>query len=127
MGESYSLSFEAAPIGHAFLTYSNYAFFSYCQSLSLILKNPMLKLYFQRLLWNDKLFLKNIIVAAPEVPTISTVKRYFDVSPYLIIEQEGHGNTHFILTVHVRRCLWSMVFFCRLARSITGMHNSLKF
>jgi hypothetical protein len=47
--------------------------------------------------WNDKLlfFEKNkIIVAAPEVPTISTVKRYFDVSPYLIIEQEGHWEQH---------------------------------
>jgi hypothetical protein len=60
---SWGLSFEpktkAAPIGHAFRTYSNHAFLSYCQSLSLILKNPMLKLYFQRLVeWQIVFFWK---------------------------------------------------------------------
>lgn len=71
-------------------------------------------------------FLKKIIVAAPEVPTISTVKRYFNVSPYLIIEQEGHGNTHFISMVQVRMWLWSMVFFVILQEA-AGMQSSLKF
>lgn len=71
-------------------------------------------------------FLKKIIVAAPEVPTISTVKRYFNVSPYLIIEQEGHGKTHFISMVQVRMWLWSMVFFVILQEA-AGMQSSLKF
>jgi hypothetical protein len=70
--------------------------------------------------------LKKIIVAAPEVPTISTVKRYFNVSPYLIIEQEGHGKTHFISMVQVRMWLWSMVFFVILQEA-AGMQSSLKF
>jgi hypothetical protein len=69
------------------------------------------------------------MVAAPEVPTIFIVKRYFNVSPYLIIEQEGHGNTHFISTVQVQR--WALeygVFLssCKKQRGCIIASNSEK-
>ncbi len=87
----------------------------------------MLKLYFQRLVEWQIVFLKKIIVAAPEVPTISTVKRYFNLSPYLIIEQEGHGIHSFHFDGSGSKVAFRVWCFSVVLQEAVGIHNSLKF